>query len=45
MSFLEDNLADRYSINLINVLYATLQPDENRRPNFIELEKVLGGQY
>ena len=38
---LNQYLGKRYSQNLINLLYYMLQVDENRRPDFIELEILV----
>ena len=38
---LEKYLIPRYSRNLVNILYNMLQIDEDLRPNFIELEKII----
>lgn len=38
---LNDYLAKRYSQNLINLIFLMLQVDENRRPDFFELELLL----
>ena len=38
---LEKYLIPRYSRKLVNILYNMLQVDEDLRPNFIELEKII----
>ena len=38
---LEKYLIPRYSRNLVNILFNMLQIDEDLRPNFIELEKII----
>ena len=38
---LEKYLIPHYSRNLVNILYNMLQIDEDLRPNFIELEKII----
>ena len=38
---LEKYLLPRYSGNLVNILFNMLQVDEDIRPNFIELEKII----
>ena len=38
---LNDYLAKRYSQNVINLIFLMLQVDENRRPDFFELELLL----
>ena len=45
MAFLMNCLSERYSMNLVNILYKVLQPDENQRPDFIELKKIVCSQY
>ena len=38
---LEKYLLPRYSSNLVNILFYMLQVDEDLRPNFIQLEKII----
>ena len=40
-SILEKYLLPRYSKNLVEILFNMLQIDEDLRPNFIELEKLI----
>ena len=38
---LDYNLAKKYSSNLINLIYTMLEIDENKRPDFMQLELIL----
>ena len=41
MGLLWSKLGNRYSVNLVKLIYLMVHPDERRRPNFVQLETMI----